>query len=47
MVRFSQKILAFIDEWNQQAHPFKWTRKSFDKILNKIERDLSRQAAAA
>jgi len=41
------KILAFIDEWNQQAHPFKWTRKSFDKILNKIERDLSRQAAAA
>ena len=31
------KILAFIQEWNQQAHPFKWTRKSFDKVLSKME----------
>jgi transposase len=28
------KILAFIAEWNEIAHPFNWTSKSFDKILN-------------
>jgi len=27
------KILAFITEWNEIAHPFNWTTKSFDKIL--------------
>jgi transposase len=27
------KILAFVREWNEIAHPFKWTPKSFDKIL--------------
>ena len=31
------KLLSFIDEWNQQAHPFQWTRKSFDKVLAKVE----------
>ena len=35
------KILAFIDEWNEQAHPFKWTKKSFEKVLAKAD-----QAAA-
>lgn len=29
------RILAFIEEWNQMAHPFGWTRSSFDKILSK------------
>lgn len=27
------KITSFIDEWNEIAHPFKWTSQSFDKIL--------------
>jgi hypothetical protein len=27
------KVLAFIDEWNQDAHPFNWSTRSFDKIL--------------
>lgn len=30
-----EKILAFIDEWNEIAHPFRWTAKSFDKVLNR------------
>ena len=30
-----QKIRAFIEEWNQEAHPFKWTTKSFEKVLAK------------
>jgi transposase len=31
------KILAFITEWNEIAHPFNWTTKSFDKILNGVD----------
>lgn len=31
------KILAFIVEWNEAAHPFHWTRASFDKVLTKID----------
>jgi len=26
-------VLAFIDEWNDIAHPFNWTRASFQKVL--------------
>ncbi len=37
------KILSFIKEWNQTAHPFRWSRKSFDKVLAK--REVSSQAA--
>ena len=39
-----QRMLAFIDEWNQQAHPFKWSQKSFDKVLSKVNSQA--QAAA-
>jgi hypothetical protein len=31
------KVLAFIDEWNETAHPFNWTPASFDKILRRAE----------
>jgi len=31
------KILAFISEWNEVAHPFNWTPASFAKILAKID----------
>jgi hypothetical protein len=39
-----ERVLAFIAEWNDTAHPFAWTAKSFDKVLAKIDADL---AAAA
>jgi hypothetical protein len=29
------RVLAFIAEWNEQAHPFAWKRSSFDKVLSK------------
>jgi hypothetical protein len=38
-----RKIRAFISEWNQIAHPFNWTRASFEKILSKVQQ---RRAAA-
>ncbi len=31
------KVLAFIEEWNEIAHPFKWTATSFDKILRRAD----------
>lgn len=39
-----EKLLAFIDEWNQQAHQFKWSQASFNKILGKV--NAPSQAAA-
>lgn len=39
-----ERVLTFIAEWNEVAHPFDWTVKSFDKVLAKIDSEL---AAAA
>jgi hypothetical protein len=39
-----QRLLAFIKEWNEIAHPFKWTSKSFAKVLAKVEATLDRVA---
>jgi hypothetical protein len=38
------KIVAFIVEWNQAAHPFNLTGASFDKVLAKV--DAAREEAA-
>ena len=37
-------ILQFLAEWNEIAHPFRWTTASFDKILAKIDAALTREA---
>jgi len=34
------KILSFIAEWNEIAHPFNWTKTSFEKILAKVDNAL-------
>lgn len=39
------KLNAFIAEWNQRAHPFSWTKGSFEKILSKIDAALRADAA--
>jgi hypothetical protein len=31
------KILGFIEQWNDHAHPFRWSKRSFDKVLAKID----------
>jgi hypothetical protein len=38
------KIVAFIVEWNEVAHPFDWTPASFDKVLAKVEQNLKAAA---
>jgi hypothetical protein len=39
-----RKILAFIEQCNEQAHPLRWSKRSFVKVLAKIDAQL--QAAA-
>jgi hypothetical protein len=38
------KIEAFIAEWNEAAHPFNWTAKSFEKVLAKVDDAIKRAA---
>ncbi len=40
------KITQFVAEWNEIAHPFKWTAASFSKILEKLEAGIARLQAA-
>jgi transposase len=40
-----ERLLAFISEWNETAHPFDWTAKSFDKILTKTDAAIAAAAA--
>ena len=39
------KVLQFIVQWNRYAKPFQWTRRSFDKVLAKAERQTLQAAA--
>ena len=39
-----ERVLAFIAEWNEHAHPFRWTSKSFDRVLAKIDASLAEAA---
>ena len=35
----------FIAEWNQTAHPFRWTTRSFEKILATVEAAIAADTA--
>jgi hypothetical protein len=37
LAALQQAIHQFIAEWNDVAHPFRWTAASFDKILAKVD----------
>jgi hypothetical protein len=44
LAELESKIHSFITEWNQAAHPFAWTPKSFDKVLAKVDSALRKAA---
>jgi transposase len=46
LAALQRAILQFIAEWNEIAHPFRWTAASFDKILAKIDAAFSSSAAS-
>jgi len=33
----AEAIIAFTDQWNRSAHPFRWTPTSFDKVIASVE----------
>lgn len=33
----AERLMSFVQQWNQEAHPFKWTTKSVAKIMAKCE----------
>ena len=45
LAALQRAIHQFITEWNEIAHPFRWTARSFDKILATIDDALTAQAA--
>jgi hypothetical protein len=34
----AQRLMAFVAEWNEHAHPFQWSTKSVAKVMAKCER---------
>jgi transposase len=45
LAALQRAIHQFIAEWNEIAHPFRWTARSFDKILAKVDAALATEAA--
>jgi transposase len=44
LAALQRAIHQFIAEWNEIAHPFRWTTASFDKILAKVDAALAADA---
>ena len=44
LAALEERILAFIAQWNEIAHPFTWTAMSFEKVLAKIDAALAKAA---
>ncbi len=42
--RLAAALRQFIREWNEAAHPFRWTMTSFEKILARAEASLPEAA---
>jgi transposase len=46
LAALQRAILQFIAEWNETAHPFRWTTSSFETILAKVDAAISADAPA-
>ena len=38
----SQRLMAFVAEWNEHAHPFQWSTKSVAKVMAKCESPMAK-----
>jgi transposase len=45
--KLSERLMAFIRDWNEMAHPFNWTSKSVAKVMAKCQIEDARSLAAA
>lgn len=46
LAALQRAIHQFIVEWNEIAHPFRWTIHSFDKLLAKVDAALATEVAS-
>ena len=46
LAALQRAILRFIAEWNDIAHPFRWTSRSFEKILAQVDAALAADTTA-
>ena len=44
IAHLTERLQAFIREWNERAHAFRWTTKSFEKILAKCQQAVLKAA---
>jgi hypothetical protein len=40
----AERLMAFMAEWNERAHPFQWSTKSVAKVMAKCESALAQAA---
>ena len=40
----AERLDAFVRDWNSQAHAFRWSRKSFDKVLAECQKNMAATA---
>ena len=40
----AQRLMAFVAEWNEYAHPFQWSTKSVAKVMAKCENPMAKAA---
>src|SRR4051794_15037483 len=45
--RLAERLMAFIREWNEIAHPFQWTLKSVAKVMAKCQIEDAKPLAGA
>jgi hypothetical protein len=45
--QLAERLMAFIDAWDESAHPFHWTSKSVAKIMAKSQREDPKPSAVA
>jgi hypothetical protein len=45
--KLAERLMAFIDQWNETAHPLNWTTKSVAKVMAKCQSEDSKPLAAA
>ena len=45
--RLAERLMTFIREWNEIAHPFHWTSKSVAKVMAKCQVEDAKPLAEA
>jgi hypothetical protein len=40
----AERLLAFVTEWNERAHPFQWSTKSVAKVMAKCDHPMVKAA---